>query len=176
MPAAETIETTRPIPRAYPANGLEQEPRPVEVDAIALLEIRLRLPRDDCGKVEDDVGATRHHVVGDPGLGDVGDDRLDRKRCIGAARLRHNVHERHARDGSACHDAVAHQPLGELAAEHARRTDNQDAHGRDSRALTDGGGGLRGSPGPACSQRQGGRHGANRRPRTAPLSDNIERS
>ena len=43
-------------------NAVEQQPRSVEVDAVALLEIGLRLAGDDGGEVEDDVGPARRPV------------------------------------------------------------------------------------------------------------------
>ena len=50
----------------HPADAVEQRPRSIQVDAVPLLEVGLRSARDDGGEVEDDVGAARNQIAGDP--------------------------------------------------------------------------------------------------------------
>ena len=80
------------------ADGVEQGPRSVEVDAVALLEIGLRFARDDGGEVEDDVGTGRHELTRHTMSRQIGDDRVCGERSAdGPVRL-DDVGERQVRD------------------------------------------------------------------------------
>ena len=108
------------------SDRVEEEPCPVEVDAIALFEVRLRLARDHGREMEDDVRPGCDQTLGDSGLCEVGDER------IGLRRL-HDIDEVDVRDRLTTECPVACQPLHELASDHARGTGDQDAHSVDSR-------------------------------------------
>ena len=63
----------RHVPVADRADRLEQQADAVQVDAVALLEVGLRIARRDGGEMEDDVGPARDELVGHARLRDVGD-------------------------------------------------------------------------------------------------------
>ena len=77
-------DDARAVAVADLADRLEQVARAVEVDAVALLEVGLRLARDDRGEVEDDVGPVGDERSAAPGRRQV--DRLGRDRERRAAR------------------------------------------------------------------------------------------
>ncbi len=70
-------------PRLVAAAGkpdrIEQHPRAVEVDAIALVEIEFGLAGDDRRQMEDHVGTIRHQLFGGTGYGEVAGHGIDRK-------------------------------------------------------------------------------------------------
>src|SRR5579872_6771260 len=58
---------------------IEQHPRAVEIDAIALIEIKLGLARDDRGEMKDHLGAVGDQLFGGAGQREVARYHLDRK-------------------------------------------------------------------------------------------------
>src|SRR5204863_1490574 len=97
------------------ADRLEQVARAVQVDAVALLEIRFRLPRYHRREVEDEVRPLGYELFGLAGGGQVGDD---------SALEGHHV----LLDELA--DALLPQLRHEFTADHAGRADDQNTiHG-----------------------------------------------
>ena len=76
-----------PVPGPREADGVEQQPRPVQVGAVTLLKIGLCLAGDDGGQMEDDVGQAGEQLSGDAALGEIGNGALDLEarsgRCCG---------------------------------------------------------------------------------------------
>ena len=72
----------RLVSPSHGADGIEEKPRPVEIDPVSLLQIGFGLARDDRGKVEDDIGAARHQLL-----------RLSRDREVGCQCL--DMHTKH---------------------------------------------------------------------------------
>ena len=58
-------------------DGIEQRPRPVEIDAVAEVEIGLRLPRHDAGQMEHDIGLRLEQCRCSTGLGEIAGMRRD---------------------------------------------------------------------------------------------------
>jgi hypothetical protein len=116
------------IAAADRAHGVEEAPRAVEVDAVALVEIGLGLPRHDGGEVEDHVRPLGHELLSLPGLGEVRRHRADLEpRARRRLRLDHVVQGR-PRDRPPAESAVPRQPLDELASDHAGRAEDEDVH------------------------------------------------
>ena len=111
----------------------KQSPRAVEVDAVALLEIGLRLARDDGREVEDHVGAARYQTVSDPRLRQIGHDDLDPETHTRWPSRLNDVDKHHIPNLLTPDNPVPHQPLRELATKHPRRTNNQNPHSTDTR-------------------------------------------
>ena len=89
------------------ADRLEEIPRAVEVDAVALVEVRLGLARDHRGEMEDELRPRSDQLLGFA--------RLRQVRHHRAALERHHVVQ----------DQLAVQLRDELAADHAGRADHQ---------------------------------------------------
>ena len=70
-------------PRLVAAAGqpyrIEQHPGAVEIDAIALVEIKLGLAGDDRRQMKNHVGTIRHQLFGGAGYGEVAGYGIDRK-------------------------------------------------------------------------------------------------
>src|SRR6185436_17977300 len=94
------------------ADRLEQPMCAVEVDAVALLEIRLGLARDDRRQVKDDVRARGDELFRLAGRGQVRDDAP-------GSRGHHVMQEQLM---------VLRQPLAQLAADHSRGAGDEDLH------------------------------------------------
>ena len=71
------VDDPRPVAVAGRADGFEQGAGAVEIDVVALVEIELRLARDDAGEMEDDVGTARDRLGGFAGRRQIGRDGLD---------------------------------------------------------------------------------------------------
>ncbi len=110
------------------ADALEQRARGVEIDGVALVEIRLGLARDSCCEVKDDVGAVSEKAGRGTGIGKVRRDRVGLSGEGGKWRGG-DVGEREAGDGAGADGCVGGDPLGELSADHAARAEDQDVHG-----------------------------------------------
>ena len=91
--------------------------RPVEVDAIALLEVSLRFARDHGREVEDDVGSAGDQPRRDARLGEIRDQHGGRFNDIDQIDLA---------------DTIAGESLRKLAPDHARRASDEDPHSEDS--------------------------------------------
>ena len=68
---------TRAIVEPARPNSVEEEPRSVDVDAVALLEIGLRLTRNHRGEVENDVGSTGNQIPRHRRVRQIGGKGLD---------------------------------------------------------------------------------------------------
>lgn len=102
----------------------------MDVHAVPLLEVCLRLARHDGCEMKDHVRASCDERADGGRVDEVGDDRLGGKRgALGRGRLDH-VCQREAADRNACQRPVAGEAPRELAPEHARRAEDQDPHGR----------------------------------------------
>src|SRR5207247_1677533 len=110
------------------ADRVEQQPHAVEIDAVAPLEIGLRLAGENGRQVEDDLGTARDEGGGHPGLGEVGADGLDLEARPDRPRRLYQVGEHGVRDPRAPEQPVARDPLQELPTDHPRRTGDQDPH------------------------------------------------
>ena len=122
------VDHARPVALIAGTDGVEQHPRGIEVHAVALLEIVLRLAGDHRGQVKDDVGAARHDRGRHPRLGQISHRALHDEARIPRRLGDDKINERQLRDALGPQTAVAHQPLHELAAQHPRRADNQNPH------------------------------------------------
>src|SRR5207249_1344831 len=99
-----------------------------EIDAIALVEIRLGLAGNDRGQVQNDVG-TRRYVRGDGSrIGNVESRERHLTAEAGGLFRRRDVDERERGDLPAGELALARQPFGELAADHAGGADDEYMH------------------------------------------------
>ena len=110
------------------ADRFQQRARAVEIDAVAFLEIGFRLARHHAGKVKDHLRPLRDRFFRDTRRGEIGGAGLH---VIGKARgprRRDNVDQCQLFDSAAAERSVDDQPLGELAADHARRAGDQDVH------------------------------------------------
>ena len=111
------------------ADRVEEVPRAVQVDRIALVEIRLGLARDDGGEVEDHVRPVRHHAGTRSRLRQIGRQRRDRAtETLGPFR-RDQIGQRQLRDLASAQAAVPCQTRGQFAAQHPCRARDQDMHG-----------------------------------------------
>ena len=108
------------------ADRVEERARAVEVDAVALVEIRLGLAGDDGGEVEDDVRAGRDGARRLAGKGEIGRARIELAREAGGRIGRHDIEQGECRDRAAAEHAFRGEAGGELAADHAGRADDQD--------------------------------------------------
>src|SRR4029077_18773480 len=98
---------------------LDEVARAVEIDAIALVEIRLGLAGNDRGQVENDVG-TRGDVRGNgPPIGNVDSRERHLAGDDGGLFRRRYVNEGERGYLPPGELALACQPFGELAADHA---------------------------------------------------------
>ena len=118
------------VAAANRADGVDQEPRAVEIDAIALIELRLGLAGHDRGEVEDRVRPVHQQRRGGGGIGEVGGDEADRQRRAGRLGRRDHVLQRHAGDLTAAEMAVLHKPFSQLAADHAGGAEDEDMQGK----------------------------------------------
>ena len=110
------------------AHGLEDLAGAVEIDPVALLEIRLGFAGDDGRQMEDDIGARGDGASGTAGGRDIG--RLDRHLALEARRPRRfdHIHQRQARDRLLAQPPILAEAFGQLAADHAGGTENHDMH------------------------------------------------
>src|SRR6266436_3974984 len=116
----------RLVAAAGKPDRIEQHPRAVEVDPIALVEIELGLAGDDSRQMEDHIGPIRDQLFGDARNREIAGHRIDRKsRFVGLCGSNH-VLQRHAADITLAETSVAQQPLGQFAADHAGRAENQN--------------------------------------------------
>ena len=84
--------------------------------------------------MEDDIGTIREQLSGHPVLRQIGAAHVDaERRGFRPVRL-HEVRQRELRDRRAGERAVARESSGELAPEHPRGADDQDAHHADTSA------------------------------------------
>ena len=103
-------------------------PCPVEVHAVSLLEIGLRLAGQNGCEMEDHVGPAGYEIGGHPVLRQVGQaHRYVEVRMEVEVRL-HDIDERELRDRLAAEAALACEERGQLSSEHACAADDQDAH------------------------------------------------
>ncbi len=76
--------------------------------------------------MENHIGATRDQLFGDARHREIAGHRIDRKsRLVGFGGSNH-VLQRHAADVALAETSVAQKPLGQLAADHAGRAENQN--------------------------------------------------
>src|SRR4029079_1908159 len=115
---AECKHRARCEAAAPPADGLEELPGARHVDAVALFEVGLRLAGNDGGEVEDDVRTARHQLVSFACGREVGGHGF-RSLVRGG---RYDVVE-----GKLAPATVLNETLGKLAADHARRADDESA-------------------------------------------------
>jgi len=111
----------RPITVADFADGVEQMPRAVEVDAVALVEVGLGLAGNDGGEVKDEIGPRRHQLFRLARRGEVRGHRFYAEGRASRYRARDHVVQRQLSQ------RLALQLLGQLAADHAGRADDQDS-------------------------------------------------
>ncbi len=119
----------RPIAVADGADGIEQKTRAVEIDPIALVEIRFRLARHDRCQMEDHVRPRRHQPFGLTGRRQVALQRHHRTGRASRIRRHHHILQRHRRDLASPERPVRHQPVGQLRADHSGRADDENMHG-----------------------------------------------
>ena len=108
------------------ADGVDQISRAVEIDPVALVELGLGLAGDDRGEMKDHLGPTGNQRRRGAGIGKVGRHDLDRDRRICGLGGRHHVLQRHAGDVVLAEAAVAQQPFGQFAADHAGGAENKN--------------------------------------------------
>ena len=114
--------------RIFAPNGFEQGAGSVEIDRVALVEIRLRLARHDGGEEEDHVGPRAGELGADVRGRDVEGLAVDREG--GRERVRRDdIDEARPVDRLSRQSPVARQPLRELAPDHSCRADDEDVHG-----------------------------------------------
>ena len=123
------IDELRPIAVAGRAHRLQQGARAVEIDPIALVEIELGLARDHAGEVEDHIGTRRRPPCSPrPWLrGRRSTHSTSPEKPAGAAGA-HDVEQGQLVDRLAIERAVAGEPPGELAADHAGGAGDEDMH------------------------------------------------
>ena len=110
------------------ADGFEQMLHALEIDAIALLEIELGFARHHAGEMEDHVRPRGEQLRGDARRRQIVGARIDLARKPGRLLRRDHVGQRELVDGLAVQAAVLGQPLGQLAADHARRAGDENVH------------------------------------------------
>ena len=108
------------------ADGVDQVARAVEIDAIALVELGFRLARHDRGEMEDHLRPVRDERRGRTGVRKIGGHDLDRDRCVGRLCRFDHVLQRHAGDLVLAETPVAQKPVGQFAADHAGRPEDQN--------------------------------------------------
>ena len=118
---------------AFQPDRLEEGARAVEIDAVAAFEIGFRLARHDGGEMDDDIGALGDQLCGGsraPRDRRPASSTLPLKPC-GTSR-RDDIGERQRRDIRAADLPVLDKPIGQLAADHAGRADDEDMHAWNS--------------------------------------------
>ena len=109
-------------------DGFEQRPGAVEVDPIALLEVRLGLAGHHGRQMEDQIGPTRHQTLGLPRCSQVGGHQLDLTGGACGLLRRNHIGQGQSLDGTAPDVPVRDQPGSQLATDHAGRAEYQDVH------------------------------------------------
>src|SRR5207237_4900195 len=107
-------------------DGIEQHPRAVEVDAVALVEIELGFARDDRGEMKDHVRTAGDQLFCGAWDGEIARHSLDGK--TGLLRLLRLDHVMHGQlgDVALAEPPVAQQPFTQFAADHAGGAQNQN--------------------------------------------------
>src|SRR5438876_657840 len=108
------------------ADRLEELARAVQIDAVALLEIRLSLARDDGSEMENDARALGHELVRLALQRQIRGHRAHLERRAGRGLRRDDVVQGRVRDPTCAQRTALRQLLKELAADHAGRADHQD--------------------------------------------------
>ncbi len=114
------------VAAANQPDRIEQHPRAVEIDPVALVEIELGLAGDDRREMEDHVGTIRDQLFGKTRHREIAGDDIDRKSRLGRGCRRHHVLQGHARDIAVAKPPVAQQPFDQFAADHAGRAQYQN--------------------------------------------------
>ena len=116
----------RLVAAADQANGIDQHPRAVEIDAVALVEIELGLAGDDGGEMEDHVGPVGDQLLRGARDGEITRVHLDRKAGFSGVAGATTSCSVMLRDVGLAEPAVFQQPLDQFAADHAGRAQNQN--------------------------------------------------
>src|ERR1700733_3106983 len=116
----------RLVAAADQPDRIEQHPRAVEVDAVALVEIELGFTRDDRREMENHVGAAGDQFFGDARQCEIAGHGLDRKSSLLRLLWRHHVVARHPRDVACAEPAIPEQPLDQFAPDHTGGAENQN--------------------------------------------------
>ena len=110
------------------ADGLEQLPGAVAIDAVAEIEILFRFTRHNRRQMEDHIGMACHQLFGFAGQRVIRGDRGAGERAIGGCGGFHHIMQSGFADGLAVDLAMLGQTFGQLAANHACRADNKNVH------------------------------------------------
>ena len=119
-----------PVSIACGGDRVEQQPHAIQVGAVALVKIGLRLAGNNGSQMEDDVGQAREQFLPDARLGQIDDGVLNLEARGGRRRGLDDIREANVRDALAREGAIACEALDELATEHACCTHDQDPHSR----------------------------------------------
>ncbi len=119
-------DEARLVAAAGKPDRVEQHPRAIEVDAIALVEIKFRFSRNNGRQMKDHIWTFRDQLFGLAGQCEVAGQDLDRKADFLRLLRRHHVVERHFADGVLAEPAVVDEAINQFAADHAGRAQNQN--------------------------------------------------
>ena len=119
-------DDARLVAGADSADRLEELARAVQIDAVALLEIRLGLARDDGREMKNDARALGHELVRLALQRQIRGHRAHLERRAGRGLRRDDVVQRRVRDPACAQRTALRQLLKELAADHAGRADHED--------------------------------------------------
>ena len=105
-------------------------PRAVEIDAVALVKIRLRLAGDDGGEVKDEIGPGGDDGFRRAGGGKVAHMGVDGKGGGGRRAGKNGVKARERGNFLAADSAKNSQPLDKACSQHPGCADDSDFHAR----------------------------------------------